>query len=207
MHFETGHLYHIYNQGNNRQPIFFNRNNYLFFLKKIRKHIIPFCDILAWCLIPNHFHVMVYVEKLEAEINSRSITQGFTRSETLSQKSLNDSIGIMLRTYTRAINEQEKRSGSLFRKETKAICLTKPDDSTRAWYLNSGIIILENPAPEKQYPNVCFNYILSNPVKDKLVEKAEDWEFSSCNDLTGIRNGNLINRERIKEFGLVFNPR
>ena len=34
MYFEKDTLYHIYNQGNNKQKIFFNRENYLFFLKK-----------------------------------------------------------------------------------------------------------------------------------------------------------------------------
>jgi len=49
MNFEPGNLYHIYNQGNNRQKIFFSRENYLFFLNKIKKHILPHADILAWC--------------------------------------------------------------------------------------------------------------------------------------------------------------
>jgi len=60
MNFETGNLYHIYNQGNNRQKIFFSRENYLFFLNKIKTHILPHADIVAWCLLPNHFHLMVY---------------------------------------------------------------------------------------------------------------------------------------------------
>lgn len=49
MQFETGHIYHIFNQGNNRQKIFFNRGNYLFFLEKIRVYILPHADIFAWC--------------------------------------------------------------------------------------------------------------------------------------------------------------
>ena len=61
MIFEPNHIYHIYNQGNNRQRIFFNRENYLFFLKKIREHILPFAEILAWCLMPNHFHLIIAV--------------------------------------------------------------------------------------------------------------------------------------------------
>jgi len=55
MIFEAGNLYHIYNQGNNRIPIFFSRENYLFFLKKIKQYVLPYADVLAWCLMPNHF--------------------------------------------------------------------------------------------------------------------------------------------------------
>ena len=63
MNIEKGYIYHIYNQGNNSQKIFFNRENYLFFIKKIRKYLLPYCDILSWCLMPNHFYIMVFVKE------------------------------------------------------------------------------------------------------------------------------------------------
>lgn len=62
MIFKEGHLYHIYNQGNNRGKIFFIRGNYQFFLRKINQFILPYADVLAWCLMPNHFHLMIYVK-------------------------------------------------------------------------------------------------------------------------------------------------
>lgn len=199
MNFESGHLYHIYNQGNNRQKIFFNHSNYHFFLKKIKAHIVPFADILAWCLMPNHFHIMVHYKGI-------AITHGVTRSHPVSNilhaKTLNDSIGIMLRSYTRAINKQEERTGSLFREETKAICLTCCDKIAPAWYNSTGISLIDDTIPERQYPNICFNYILTNPVKDGLVKSLEEWEFSSYRDIIGLRNGKLINRLLINEYGL-----
>lgn len=197
MYFETGHLYHIYNQGNNRQPVFFSRENYLYFLRKIRTHVLPFADILAWCLMPNHFHLMGYVT--DTEVDGHLISQDATSSRTLT---FNQSIGIMLASYTRAINKQQGRSGSLFRKETKAICLTQPDGFTPTWYDFSGITKINNVISEKEYPNVCFNYIISNPVKDGLVEKLEEWEFSSYSEMKGIRNYALINNEKIREYDL-----
>jgi putative transposase len=200
MNFETGHLYHIYNQGNNRQKIFFNRNNYLFFLKKIKTYVDPFTDILAWCLMPNHFHIMVHY-------NGGTATQGVTQSHPLSNpskaKSLNDSIGIMLRSYTRAINKQEQRTGSLFREETKAICLTCCENITPVWYNSMGIVKIDDIIPEKQYPNICFNYILTNPVKSGFVIRPEEWEFSSYRDYKGLRDGKMISRLLINEYGLA----
>lgn len=56
-------LYHIYNQGNNRQKIFFSRDNYLYFLEKVNKLLLPYVDVIAWCLMPNHFHFLVYVKE------------------------------------------------------------------------------------------------------------------------------------------------
>jgi putative transposase len=205
MQFETGHIYHIYNQGNNRQKIFFNRENYLFFLKKINNHILPFADILAWCLMPNHFHIMAYVNYIELPTSisdSVGVTSSHPDTKPSKPVSLNNSIGAMLRSYTRAINNQENRTGSLFREETKANCLTKPDKNFKVWYTKEGITHINVELPEKQYPNICFNYIINNPVKDGLVTLPEEWEFSSYLDILGKRNGNLINRERIKEYEL-----
>lgn len=68
MQFEKYHIYHIYNQGNNSQKIFFSRENYLFFLRKIKIYILPYTDIISWCLMPNHFHFMVLVNEVEIEI-------------------------------------------------------------------------------------------------------------------------------------------
>jgi REP element-mobilizing transposase RayT len=52
------HLYHIYNQGNNQQKTFLDRDDYLIFLRKVKKFLSPYADILAYCLMPNHFHFL-----------------------------------------------------------------------------------------------------------------------------------------------------
>jgi putative transposase len=109
MQFEKGHIYHIYNQGNNRQEIFFNRDNYLFFLKKIRTYILPYSDILSWCLMPNHFHLMVLVNEVELEI-----THPMTIHPNNNKRTQNNSIAILLRSYTRAIQKQDLIKGNLF---------------------------------------------------------------------------------------------
>jgi putative transposase len=213
MFFETGDLYHIYNQGNNRIPIFFSRENYLFFLEKIRKHILPHADILAWCLMPNHFHLMVYVHTLEIEVSDPS-SDGFTQSEAVTNKldegaakakkrDFNNSIGLLLRSYTRAIQKQENSSGSLFRNPTHAECLTKPGLTTPSFFNTPYGTVINRHLPEEEYPQVCFNYIHFNPVKARLVKQARDWEYSSYPDYCGMRNGKLVNKKRTEEFGLV----
>jgi len=204
MQFQKDHIYHIYNQGNNRRKIFFERRNYLFFLEKVKTHILPYCDILAWCLMPNHFHFMVLVKELEVSVNS----QGLTSSQTLTAKAptkrnLNDAIGIMLRSYTRAINIQENTSGSLFRKATKAECVTCPDSLSPSWFIGNGTTTYINTLPGDDYPQVCFDYIHQNPVKARLAKKATDWEFSSARDYAGIRSIELVNKKTAKEFGLT----
>jgi putative transposase len=58
MNFETAYIYHIYNQGNNHRNIFYKTENYQFFLSKVETYVKPYADILAYCLMPNHFHLI-----------------------------------------------------------------------------------------------------------------------------------------------------
>ena len=202
MQFEAGHIYHIYNQGNNRQPIFFEREHYLFFLQKMRAYLLPFCDILSYCLMPNHFHLMVEVKSTGSGGATLSRTPTINPTSSPSD-SLNKSIGILLASYTRAINKQQNRSGSLFRSKTKAECITKPEGITPSFYRTSVGTIINTHHIETHYPQVCFNYIHQNPVKAGFVNQAEGWEFSSCRDVCGMRHGTFIAKELISELRLI----
>ena len=197
MLFEEGGIYNVFNQGNNRRKVFFKRENYLFFLKKIRQFVLPYADILAWCLMPNHFHLMIYY----------GASQGATSSRTLTfpAPTFNHSLGIMLASYTRAINLQEKFSGSLFRKGTKAVCLNEVNGVSPSWQAVQGAFQMNVNVLEDQYPQICFDYIHNNPVSAGLVKSPGDWEFSSFPDYCGMRIGTMINKERAREIGLNWN--
>ena len=207
MVFEKGDIYHIYNQGNNRIPIFFSKENYLFFLKKIQQHVLPHADILAWCLMPNHFHLMIYVHTPEIKVSEQVDENGrktIVRTSGVSPKTcnLNKSIGILLASYTRAVNNLENRTGSLFRGHTHAECLTNPGLTTPSFFITRYGTVINRHLPEEEYPQVCFNYIHFNPVKARLVKNAQDWEYSSYPDYDGARNGKLVNKSRAEELGL-----
>lgn len=219
MQLEKNYIYHIYNQGNNRRKIFYISDNYLFFIEKIRTYVSPYADIFAWCLMPNHFHLMVYVREIELPATpSQGFTrsagqpsQGFTRSETLTMltsrepltgrsRTFNDSIGIMLRSYTRAINKQENFTGSLFRKETKAECVNCTKGVVPAYFTRDGITKINVENRQNQYPQICFNYIHQNPVKAGLVTNPLEWEFSSAPEYAGLRNWELVNKNVAAEY-------
>ena len=89
--------------------IFFKEENYLFFLRKVRKELSPCCEVLAYCLMPNHFHLMIVAKDPDIGQN----------------KTLNSGISILLRSYTRAIQLQENFKGSLFQQKTKSKELNK----------------------------------------------------------------------------------
>jgi putative transposase len=199
---EKDFIYHIYNQGNNHRKIFFSQENYLFFLEKIKTYITPYADILAWCLMPNHFHLMILVKKNEL---SPDKSDTMTRSHRITKiRTLNNSIAIMLRSYTRAINKKNNLSGSLFRPHTKAECLNCPNGITPSFIAKNGITQLNSSNPENEYPQICFNYIHQNPVKAGLAEKVTEWSFSSAKDYSDLRNGKLINKIAAKNFGLIY---
>ncbi len=199
MEFIKGELFHIYNRGNNRDKIFYSRRNYLFFLEKINTYISPYGELIAWCLLPNHFHLMVYIKDVELIVPS---TDPLANSERVGVKkrTLNQSIGIMLRSYTNAIKKQEGRTGALFQEETKAVLLKESLTFTPSYFNTAFGTKINTLNEDKSYAENCFNYIHSNPVSSGLVKTAGDWEFSSYCDYVGLRNGKLINKDRGKEF-------
>lgn len=82
-------------------------------------------------------------------------------------------IGILLSSYSQAINKQNHTTGSLFQQKTKARCIACPEDQ-----LGSG--------NKKQYIITCMKYIHQKPEKANLVQKLEDWENSSFRHYTGM---------------------
>ena len=126
---------------------------------------MPFCDILNYCLMPNHFHFLVYAtaKTLQTKMIGRQekniFSEGFKN---------------LLSSYAQAINKQNKRTGSLFQQNTKAKCLIEGSSN---------------------YAPVCFHYIHQNPWKAGIVSKMEEWKFSSFIDFAGLRNGTLCNKQ------------
>lgn len=92
--FIRGGHYHIYNRGANRQPIFQSDDNYLYLLRLL-KRIAHECgvSILAYALLPNHYHWLV---RQDSEIPAGSVPSRVFNS------------------YTQAYNLAHNRSGVLF---------------------------------------------------------------------------------------------
>ena len=164
MNFKEDCTYHVYNRSN--EVLFYNRDNYLFFLRKIRDHILPYADVLSYCLMPNHFHIILTVNAEGVRFSEKKKREDM---QLLSQ-----SLGTILSSYTQALNRQIGRRGNLFAHKTKAKILNDAKDD---------------------YALNCFMYVHQNPMLAKLVDKLEDWEFSSFPDYIGRRNGTLINKK------------
>jgi len=99
--------YHIFNRGNNRENIFIEERNYRYFLELYAHHINSIADTYAYCLLHNHFHLLVRI-KSKAEIHAYRDLE----AQKVSSPSLQ--FGNLFNAYTKAINQAYQRTGSLF---------------------------------------------------------------------------------------------
>ena len=94
------HYYHIYNRGNNKEPIFLSDDNYHFFLRRLHHYYDQAAvQLIAYCLMPNHYHLLIYIHK---EIDFSNVMRAFTIS------------------YTRSFNNWHRRVGHLFQSDFQA---------------------------------------------------------------------------------------
>lgn len=111
MHFTPHNLYHIYNRTNANRILFPVEKNYLSFLDRVNTNIKPFCDILAWSLMPNHFHFLIHANEL-------SVIEKQVGGNLLQQ--LTNGFKITLSSYANSLNKQQNTFGNLFQQKTKA---------------------------------------------------------------------------------------
>src|SRR5512135_2680666 len=91
-----GMYYHIYNRGTNRENVFIEERNYAYFLSLYARYIEPIADTFAYCLLRNHFHLLVRIKTAE-EIDPKGFGKPFGSKEPSQQFSN------LLNAYAKAI--------------------------------------------------------------------------------------------------------
>ncbi|MFC4232033.1 transposase [Parasediminibacterium paludis] len=109
--------YHIYNRCNNSENLFYNEENYSFFLRKYDYYLSDYLDTYAYCLLPNHFHLLVKVKRLEIFKLSTFLKLGKTLEDP--SQIVSEAFRRFFMSYSKAINKQSNRTGSLFQKNFK----------------------------------------------------------------------------------------
>ena len=142
--------YHIYNRGTNRENIFVQERNYYHFLKLYTKYIAPITETYAYCLLKNHFHLLVRIKSVQ-EIFAENQPTG-DRLEQYPSRKFSD----FFYAYSKAINAAYGRTGSLFQHPFGRVLVTG----------------------ERQFWNTLV-YIHHNPQKHKFVQDFRDWKWSS----------------------------
>jgi putative transposase len=158
---EPDKYYHVYNHANGNEKIFREEKNYRFFLFKFQHHIVPIADVLAYCLIPNHFHFLLRTRS-EREIRASELFQSSkTLEKFVSKENTSDQISYFysktfsnfFSSYTQSFNKLYKRKGSLLYKNFRR----KEIDSD-------------------YYFQKLVNYIHFNPVIHGLIEQPSEWK-------------------------------
>lgn len=167
-----GSCYHIYNRGNNRENLFYKHENYLYFLRQYNYYLNDYLETFAYCLLPNHFHLLVRV-KDPNHIPSLSDLECISPAETVS-----DQFRKLFMSYAKAINKQENRTGSLFQKNFKRK-------------------LVEN---ERYFTRLIY-YIHANPQLHDIHPDFTNYPYSSYESLLSFKPTKLQRDETMAWFG------
>jgi putative transposase len=122
---QRGQYYHIYNRGNNREGIFVEERNYRHFLRLYARHIEPVADTFAYCLLSNHFHLLVHVKDLEDPSAVKEASQCFSN---------------LFNAYAKGLNKAYDRTGALFQRPFGRIPV-----SSDAYFVRLVTYVHQNP--------------------------------------------------------------
>ena len=147
--YDTDSYYHIYNRGVNRRRIFIDEHDYKYFLMLLQRYLgkntnvddrkrrypnySGEVDLIAFCLMPNHFHLMI------AQNDSIKAMESFMRS--------------LVTSYTKYFNKRHRRIGHLFQGPYKASKITN-----EPYLLHISRYIHLNPKEYKSWPYSSWPY-------------------------------------------------
>jgi REP element-mobilizing transposase RayT len=172
---EKGNYYHIYNRGNNSIDVFFDAESYYHFLRLYDKYISPIADTYAWCLLKNHFHILVYL-RLDNEIDFEKLE--YSTIENLKVIEPSKQFGFLFNAYTQAINKKFNRTGGLFEKP-----------------FERKLIISDS------YLKNIIHYIHNNPVQHGFVKQMSLYPWSSYDSIISDKPTKLKRKEIIAIYG------
>lgn len=172
---EKGNYYHIYNRGNNGIDVFFDSESYYHFLRLFDRYISPIAETYAWCLLKNHFHILVYI-KLDNEVDYSKLEYSTVEKPKVLDPS--KQFGHLFNAYTQAINKKFNRTGALFEKPFERKQITS----------------------ERYLQNVIY-YIHNNPVQHGFVQQMNLYPWSSFESIVSDKPTKLKRQDVIELYG------
>lgn len=187
--------YHIYNRGINGENIFIQEKNYSHFLTLYTKYIEPVAETYAYCMLRNHFHLLVRI-KSEDEI-LKTLKVSHANPGNSRQGSIADAEASLVRkplgslhpskrfsdffnAYAKAINAAYGRTGSLFQHPFGRVKVTT----------------------DKQLLQVVA-YIHQNPQKHGFVTDFREWKYSSYRAIMIALPTHIKHDDVIRLFGSI----
>lgn len=99
MQFEKGVAYHVYNRSINKELLYRSEENYRYFMQKFNQYLDSKVDVLAYCLMPTHFHFFIRTVE-ESAVIEKAFKNLFI-------------------AYAKAFNVTYGRTGSIFQAKYK----------------------------------------------------------------------------------------
>jgi putative transposase len=173
--FEANNVYHVYTHANGSENLFRAEENYQYFLKKYAEYLHPVAETFAYCLMPNHLHLMVRVRgEGELAAAAEKHLQGFENlGGVVSQRFSN-----LFNAYTKAYNKRYARKGSLFQPNVK-----------------------RKPILHPTYFTALIAYIHNNPFHHGFTTDPQAWPYSSWHAYLADKPTKLQKQEGLNWFG------
>jgi len=167
-----GRFYHLFNRGINNQQVFFTDSNYHYFLSLLNKYLSNYCQFLSYCLIPNHFHLVIRINE-SIQLKEQVISD----QEEIGKIFVNQLRSLLI-TYTMAINNQQKRTGAMFDARYKRLSIES-----------------------EEYLKYLLFYCHYNPEKHEIVKNFRNYKFSSYNAFLSVKPTNIHKAYVLELFG------
>ena len=171
-----GNFYHIYNRGINGEDIFKKEENYFYFLQQYSKYVAPLVDTYAYCLLKNHFHLMLRVKDFKNPDNN--LPALMKEKDWLKYPDLSRQFSHFFNSYSQSINASFSRTGGLF------------ETSFR-----------RNLIDNEQYFNQVIYYIHANPQKHGFMTDFRKYPYSSYKSHISEKPTSLMRDEMLEWFG------
>lgn len=172
-------FYHVFNRGINREDLFKTEENYVFFLHKYAAYIEPVATTYAYCLLKNHFHLLVRT-KSEEEIlrNLVDVKDLVDVNHKPVSFYISNQFAKLFNSYTQSINKANNRTGGLFETPFRRI-------------------EVNNDA----YFSKLITYIHLNPQQHGLTADFRDYMHSSYHSHLHLKTTRLQREQVLNWFG------
>lgn len=159
--FYCGKIYHMYNKSVSGVDLFREKQEYNNFLNGFKKYFSPYTSILAYCLIPNHFHFLIKINEFDHNRLAKEKTKSarlFLEGKINENAFLQDQMRRFFSGVALKINNKYNRQGSIFLNRTKRVAINSKRDFEF---------------------KMC--YVHHNPIHHGLCKSYDQWEYSSYN--------------------------
>jgi REP element-mobilizing transposase RayT len=170
-------IYHVYTRGIDKKPIFLSDNHFRSFLRKYEKMVRPYVDTFAFCLLGNHFHLLIRV-KTKQEIDKLTDPRIIALRNTPVGLFVSRRIGNLLNSHAQMFNFATSRTGGLFESPFR-----------------------RKPIRSSQYLMHLIKYIHLNPMKHEIYGNYEFYPYSSYREYFKLKPKIIAKTEALLWFG------